>query len=147
MRRIWGLSVMVLPAAVLASCTSVQVQPLAAGTQVGLICIKKNPQVKVDDLVMVLQRHIDAHGIASRVFEGDRPADCHYVLTYTALRSWDMSPYLSRAELWLQKDGKGVAYAEYHLRGKGGLDLTKWKSTEAKIGPVIDQLLEGRASR
>jgi len=137
---------MAVPGLLLVACTSVQVRPVAAGTKIDRICIQMNRQVKVDDLVMVLRRHIDAHGIESRVFDGDVPSDCRYVLSYTALRSWDLSPYLSKAEFWLDRDGKGVAHAEYHLRGRGGLDLTKWKGTEAKVGPVIDRMLEGRAS-
>lgn len=52
-----------------------------------------------------------------------------------------MSPYLSHAELRLEKGGHRIAYAEYHLRGKGGLSLSKWQGTKTKMDPVIDQLL------
>ncbi|GAB3023240.1 hypothetical protein GCM10027285_01190 [Oleiagrimonas citrea] len=144
MRLVTSLLLLSFTGLMLASCTSVQVRPLVTKDKVDLICIQRNPAVKVDDFVMVLQRHIDAHGIASRVFDGTKPDDCHYVLTYTARRSWDFSPYLSVAHLWLQKDGRGVASSDYHLRGKGGLALTKWQGTEAKIGPVIDKLLAGQ---
>ena len=65
------------------------------------------------------------------------------LLTYTALRAWDFSPYLSRAELRLEKNGMKVAEAEYHLRGKGGYSLMKWEGTKSKMDPVIEQLLKG----
>lgn len=62
-------------------------------------------------------------------------------LTYTALRHWDMKPYLTHAELRLWRDGKQIGFAEYHLNGNGGFDLGKWRGTKAKMDPVIDQLL------
>ncbi|MFT3763847.1 MAG: hypothetical protein QM761_14800 [Pseudoxanthomonas sp.] len=34
-----------------------------------------------------------------------------------------------------------MASAEYRLRGKGGLSLTKWASVKSKMDPVIDELL------
>jgi hypothetical protein len=48
------------------------------------------------------------------------------------------------AELWLKKDGRQVAHAEYHLKGGGGLALTKFKGTKAKIDPMIDEMLNAR---
>lgn len=50
--------------------------------------------------------------------------------------------YLSHAELRIEKNGRQIAYAEYHLVGKGGLSLAKWASTKEKISPVIDELLK-----
>jgi len=36
-----------------------------------------------------------------------------------------------------------IGYAEYHLIGGGGLSLMKWQSTKTKMGPVIDEMLNG----
>jgi hypothetical protein len=44
----------------------------------------------------------------------------------------------------IQKEGRQVAYAEYHLKGKGGLSLTKWQDTKTKMDPVIDELLKSK---
>ncbi len=51
--------------------------------------------------------------------------------------------YLSHAELHLLRNGRQIASAEYHLNGKGGLALTKFKGMNSKMDPVIDQLLAG----
>lgn len=131
----------------LAACTSVTVRPIDASLAVTHVCIQENPRVEVGDFVDVLRDGFDRHGISNRVFSGSPPQGCEHVLTYTALRSWDFSPYLSHAELRLEKDYKQVAYAEYHLNGKGGFDLTKWAGTKSKMDPVLDQLLAGYQSK
>ena len=91
----------------------------------------------------MLQDGFDRHGITTEVVFGDATQRCEYVLYYTALRSWDFSPYLSHAELRLRRNRQLIASADYHLRGKGGLSVTKWAGTESKIGPVVDELLAG----
>ncbi|THU02590.1 hypothetical protein E9531_07915 [Lampropedia puyangensis] len=124
-------------------CTSLSVTPVSASDVANLkhICIKNNPLVKVTDFVQVLEHGLSRHGITSEVYQGMVPQHCEYTLSYTALRSWDITPYLSEAELTLQHGSRQIAKANYHLKGKGGLSLTKWNSTKSKIDPVIDQLL------
>jgi len=128
----------------LSACTSVNVKPVDPSLSITSICIRHNPKVEVDDFVQVLRNGFWRHGIASDLIRGRMPKGCEYILNYTALRSWDMATYLSHAELWLEKDGKQIASAEYHLVGKGGLSLTKWAGTKEKMYPVIDELLTGR---
>lgn len=129
-------------------CTAVRVQSLDASEPMLHVCIQENPKVAVEDFVDVLREGFDRHAISTEVFKANnRPAHCEYVLTYTALRSWDMGPYLSHAELRIDKRGRAVASAEYHLRGKGGLSLTKWAGTKAKMDPVIDELLGSNGAR
>lgn len=126
----------------LAGCTSVTVKPVELSVDLKHVCIQENPKVLVSDFVDVIRDGFDRHGISTEVFSGPTPANCEYVLTYTAIRSWDLSPYLSHAELRLEKGGRRIAYAEYHLKGKGGFSLTKWQGTRTKIDPVIDELLQ-----
>lgn len=131
----------------LSGCTSVRVHPVDPAAQMLHVCIQENPKVAVDDFVPVLRAGFDRHGISTEVFQvGRRPARCEFVMTYTALRSWDMGAYLSHAELRIEKAGRAVASAQYHLRGKGGFSLTKWAGTKSKMDPVIDQLLTGSES-
>ena len=126
---------------VLAGCTSVQVQPLSAEFKPTDICIEENPKVIVSDLLPVLRSRFEFHGITTRVHDQPDPNECEYILTYTAFKNWDMAPYLYSADLRLERNGKKVASAEYRLKGKGGLSLTKWQSTKTKIDPVVDELL------
>ncbi|MEH6565925.1 MAG: Sbal_3080 family lipoprotein [Halopseudomonas sp.] len=127
----------------IAGCTSVTVEPVDPADGIVYVCIQDNAKVMVSDFLPVVQAGFERHGIATQVFSGALPQKCEYVLSYTALRSWDMAPYLSHAELWLDRRGQRVASAEYHLNGKGGLSLMKWQGTQAKMDPVIDQLLGG----
>lgn len=129
--------------AMLSACTAVKVQPIDASLPVLHVCIQNNPRVQVADFVPVLQEGFERHGVGTEIYHGNRPRRCEYMLTYSALRSWDLKPYLSHAELQLYKGTQQVASAEYHLRAKGGFSLTKWGDTRSKMDPVIDELLAG----
>ncbi|MDN6298077.1 MAG: Sbal_3080 family lipoprotein [Halomonas sp.] len=124
-----------------AGCTSIQVQPIDSSLNPDKICIEENPKVIVRDFLDVVTDRIEYHGIHTEIYNKDIPEDCEYTMTYTALKTWDMGTYLHHAELRLSKNGDKVGYAEYHLNGKGGLSLTKWKGTKSKMDPVVDELL------
>lgn len=127
-------------ATLLGGCTATQVTPLQAAAD--HMCIEENPKVQVSDFVPVLQEGFARHGIQTQVHSRIPWADCPYVVTYTARRSWDLAPYLSTAEITiLGPRRQTLAKANYHLRGKGGLSLMKWQGTKSKIDPVIDELL------
>jgi len=134
----------IIAATLVLGCTSITVTPLDPASGVTEICIEKNPRVDVPAFLEILRSGFDRYGIATRVFVAEAPSDCQAILTYTALRSWDLSTYMSRAELWIRDDhGKLLAEAEYHLRGKGGFSLTKWESPRRKLRPVFEELLKG----
>lgn len=125
---------------VVSGCTSITVEPVSNEYSVEHICIQNNPKVIVDEFVSVVEDRFQYHGITTEILDMV-PSSCDYKLTYTALRSWDFVPDLSHAELRLYKDNKKIAYGEYHLDGKGGLDMSKFGSVESKMPPVIDQML------
>jgi hypothetical protein len=137
------LSVILLAAA-LSACTSVQVSPIDPALTLSHVCILKNPEVQVADFLQVVEDGFARNGVTTEVFSGKKPEHCEFVLNYTALRSWDISPYLSHAELRITQNYRRVAAASYHLDGKGGLSLMKWEGTKAKMDPVIDQLFAKR---
>lgn len=139
---IMWMSFVALSLYILGGCTAINVRAVDPSVQLLHVCIQENPKVKVSDFIQVLRDGFDRHGISTEVFSGSKPDRCEYMLTYTALRSWDITPYLSVAELRLEKDGRQVAYAEYRLRGKGGFSLMKFQGTKAKIDPVIDEMLK-----
>jgi len=126
-----------------AGCTSVKVQPVDPSLTILHVCIRQNPQVEVSDFLTVLQEGFERHAISTEVYYGNRPRHCEYILTYSARRSWDLKTYLSQAELRLLRRGQQIASADYHLRAKGGLSLTKFAGTKSKMDPVIDKLLSG----
>jgi hypothetical protein len=74
------------------------------------------------------------------------PPGCDYVLTYSGTMWWDFTTYLNHAEFRVQdRSYRQVGFGEYQLAGNGGFDLRKWRSTESKVGPVLDELLTGVA--
>lgn len=126
------------------ACTSVKVQELNSGEhQVHHVCIEQNPKVIVERFPQVIEDGFQRHGITSEVYKGEKPSHCEYSLTYTALKTWDMGAYLHHAEMRLFKNKTKIAYAEYHLNGKGGLALNKWAGVDSKMDPVINKLLSG----
>jgi hypothetical protein len=132
---------LVIMGAALGGCTSVRVNPVSADNRIDHICIQENPRVQVGDFVSVMQEGFQKHGITSQLFKENAPAKCQYTSTYTARRTWDMAMYMTDAQIDVLRDGRPIASANYHLKGKGGLSLNKWQGTRQKILPVIDQLL------
>lgn len=126
---------------VLTGCTAVQVVPLDKSHNVAHVCIEKNDRVMVGGFVETVVDVFNKHAITTEVYDGAMPQHCEYHLTYTALRSWDFAPYLSYAELHLQQGSVNIASAEYRLRNKGGLSLTKWAGVKSKMTPVVEELL------
>lgn len=134
----------IILALVMVGCTSVQVQPIqltATQPPIKEICVEHNPAVTIDVFVPTLEKRFQHHGIRTRIVQPSPQHNCQYYLQYSARRSWDITTYLSWAELKLYQNDILVADALYKLKAKGGLALTKWQSVEIKMNPVIDSLL------
>lgn len=122
-------------------CTSRLVNPVPAGMSIASVCIEPNPKVAVDDFLEIVRAGFERNGISATVHTAPAPASCEYVVTYTARKTWDVTTYLSFAEIYIHRQGQRVALGHYHLRGGGGLAMNKWKSAKSKIDPVIDNML------
>ncbi|HEY5298717.1 MAG TPA: Sbal_3080 family lipoprotein [Verrucomicrobiae bacterium] len=129
---------------VLCGCTSINVRPVSASEKITSVVIRTNPRVTVSDFLDSLDDGFERHGIKATIVPEDADVKDAYVVTYTSGRRWDMAPYLTQATIAIDdKNGRRIAYAEYHLRNGGGLSPMKWESTRTKIDPVIDELLQG----
>jgi hypothetical protein len=126
---------------IIAGCTSINVHPVNSGLSLNKVCIEENPKVIVGDFLSVVRNGFDRHGVNTRVVSRPAPDDCEFLLTYTALKAWDLGTYMHHAELRLEQNGQHIGSAEYHLIGEGGLSIMKWQSTKTKMDPIIDQLL------
>ncbi|WP_392886292.1 Sbal_3080 family lipoprotein [Pseudomonas migulae] len=122
-------------------CTNIKVDPVAPQYKITQLCIEENPKVVVGDFVDGLQTLLRKHNIESRLYAAPVPSSCEYRLTYTAIRSWDFSAYLSDASVRLYKGDQQIGFGQYHLTGEGGFDPSKIASVEEKMAPVIGQLL------
>ena len=143
MKPISKLACAISATALVTACTNVTVREVDSSLQVSHVCIKDNPAVIVAEFIPVVRQGFQRHGITTEVYEEQKPRHCEYHLTYTALKTWDVGMYMHHAELQLYRGVEPIGYAEYHLDGKGGLDLSKWASVDSKMDPVIDELLAG----
>jgi hypothetical protein len=134
-------------ATMLIGCTSVDVRPIATNEPITEVVIRRNPKVAVDDFVDVLTEGFRRHGISSRVVSDDAELKDVYVVNYVAYRNWDIAPYLTDATISIDRNGRRVAEAVYHLMLRGGMSLAKWQGTKTKIDPVLDEMLTGIAPR
>ena len=128
-------------------CTSMTVRPVESRNEMQCACILEDPKVQVSDFLPVLRDGLSRQKIRSYLYSDSPPPDCDVIISYTALRSWGLTPYLSHAEIRVERDGMQVGYEEFYLRGKGGYSLYKWQSTKTKMDPVIDQLFEAHATQ
>jgi len=123
-------------------CSTKTVIPISKEHKLSHICIEDNPKVKVGDFLGVITDIFNEHGISTEKYQvNNKPVYCDVKMTYTATRKWDMATYLNHAELRLYKKNKKIGYAEYHLTGGGGFDLSKWASVKSKMTPIIEELL------
>lgn len=129
----------------LSACTSIQVNNTQGFQTKNIkhICIIKNAKVTIGDFENMIVRSLARYSIRAEVYpEQSKPLFCDVTMTYTALRSWDMAAYLSSAKFVLYQNNQQVSEATFHLKGKGGLALNKWRSTETKVNELVDELLK-----
>ncbi|WP_338523941.1 Sbal_3080 family lipoprotein [Pseudomonas batumici] len=125
----------------LTGCTTVKVEPIDRKYHISTLCIEENPAVVAGDFVDGLQTLLRQHNIKSQLYVRPVPSNCEYRMSYTAIRSWDFSAFLSDAQVWLYKGDQQIGFAQYHLVGEGGFDPSKVGTVEEKMAPVINQLL------
>lgn len=122
------------------ACTTIEVSPVPARAYpIERLCIERNPEVVVEDFLSVVEAGVARHGIEARVVDTTAAAGCDYTLWYAARRRWDVRPVLGYAELRVRYRGETIGSASYLARPS--LSPFKWRSTETKIGPVVDELL------
>lgn len=134
---------LIAAAALLTGCAiTTNVKPVSA--KLDQVCIERNAEVRVDDLLGVIESNFKRRGVETKVYDTS-PAPCLYRVTYTASRRWDVTLFLSDAEILLLRDKEVIGRAEYHLPagilGGGGANPDKWRGTAFKIDPLMDQML------
>jgi hypothetical protein len=107
--------------------------------QVSLVCILDNKDVLMDGFQPEIQRQIEAKQIPTKVYSGERPAECSHYIEYKANWKWDMAVYLTYAS-FLVYDAKGVAGSAFYDARRGAGHLGKFGRTADKIRPLIDEL-------
>lgn len=110
------------------------------------ICIKLNPKIPMPEFTYILEEGFSRHGIATKIRKNITP-DCEYSLIYTAqIDKPDTKPVLNDVHLAIYRGAQLIGYADRDppkglLQG-GGVELTRWDTTRAKIEPMLDELLQ-----
>jgi len=141
MKKIISLSILAL---VLTGCTSIQVNNTSGfnPSSIREVCIIHNPKVIIKDFDGVIERSFSRHNIKAKTYkESANLSSCQTMLNYTALRSWDIVPYMVSAQFNLIQNGRQVSESSFKLKGNGGLAFNKWRSTETKVNELVDELL------
>jgi len=125
-------------------CTATKVSPVDTTLKIKHACVEDCQQTCFDGEMMgVIRDGFERNSISTQNYTGSLPSECEYHLSIMCERTWDMAMYMHHAELRLYRAKAQIGYAEYHLKGKGGLALTKFGSTKSKMDPIIDELLTG----
>ena len=125
-------------------CNTYDVRALKYDPAMKEVVVVNNPEVRVSDFEDVLADAFGQRGVAVRREEsGYKAAAGEYVVSYTALQSWDFTTYLSDAKVWVNKGNLQQGCGHYHHVGENmSLSFWKWQSTETKMMPLYDALLE-----
>lgn len=130
---------------VFSGCTSIKINNQNGFNPNSLqqVCVIDNPQVTVPGFNESIIQAFSKHNVQAKLYPfNSKPQLCQTVMRYTALRSWDVVTYLSYAKFTLERDGRILSEAEFRLKGKGGMALNKWRSTDKKVQELVDQLME-----
>jgi len=125
----------------ISACTITQnIEPaeMVSGSE---LCIIETPKVR-DSFLIEYRQELTKKGIKSIVVQAsDIPASCQWTSTYNALWSWDLSLYMSYAEIKIFNNGVLDGEAIYDSR-KGGANTGKFIDAEEKITELVEQLIQ-----
>ena len=104
--------------------------------------METNPAVLMDGFEPTVYELIEARGMITEVYPGQRPADCEHFLEDATNWRWEMVMYLSYADIQVYDLEGLVGRATYDARN-GSSRMDKFGSTRSKIEPLIDELFTG----
>jgi len=147
MKNIYYICAVLIMGYIMSGCTSrsLKIEPLDTKIhQIDVICIEENKKVFDKTFLPAIISAFKHHHIKSKVYS-EVPISCFYKLKYTAKSNWDMAMYLQSASIELYNQ-ENTVIASVLYRSPDALNLSKFKSTESKVYPVIDKLLLGHIS-
>lgn len=102
------------------------------------MCIKENPKVLVLDFIDVVEDELVQRNLKSLLYSNTKPSGCEFTLEYTALRSWDLKPFMTMARIKIKKDDLIVGSVRFDQAS--GLGFSKFEPTVVKLRPVFKEL-------
>ncbi|GAB3108779.1 hypothetical protein G8770_23355 [Aestuariicella hydrocarbonica] len=105
------------------------------------LCIIENPDVR-EGFLKEYQSVLSSKAISYRVVsENSVPDSCEWTSTYVARWTWDLSLYMSYAEIKVFYKGSLDGEAKYDST-RGGANMSKFIDAEPKIRELVNQLMQ-----
>jgi len=136
---------LLLGAALLVTGCSIQqsVEPssVSSGNE---LCIVENAAVR-EGFIAELKSSLNTNGVRYKILPENSPITaCEWTATYIARWSWDVTIYMSYAEIKVFRNGALDGSALYDST-RGGANMSKFIDAETKIRELVDQLLQKTA--
>jgi hypothetical protein len=129
----------ILSLVVIGGCTITQTVEPVGQLATNQVCIVENPPVR-EGFLVELQSSLRSKGADVQMLDANSSAtSCPVVVTYLARWSWDLTIYMSYAEIIVYQNGAVSGKAVYDAtKGSGRMD--KFVDAEPKIRELVDQL-------
>ena len=109
------------------------------------VCIIENDKVRegfLPELEKVLRDKGIRYVVTDSMYANQ---NCEWTVTYVARWSWDLTIYMSYAEIKVYKNGVLDGEAVYDST-RGGMNLGKFIDSEPKIREMVDQLMQRKSA-
>jgi hypothetical protein len=126
--------------ALTASCAINQSVEPSAVAEDAVICIIEDADVR-EGFLEELTKVLDEKNVNHRVVDKQAALDCEWTMTYLGRWTWDLSLYMSYAEIKVFHNGQLDGQAVYDST-KGGFNLNKFIDAEPKIRELVDELMQ-----
>ncbi|VUD46617.1 hypothetical protein TDB9533_00859 [Thalassocella blandensis] len=130
----------ILSTIIFSGCTIKQVVDPVDMSSTAELCIVENSAVK-EGFLRELRATLTEKGIKHKIITEFSATDtCEWTATYNARWSWDLTIYLSYAEIKIFRNGELSGQALYDSRS-GGANMNKFIDAEPKIRELVNQLI------
>ncbi len=129
-------------------CATTQVTPLSFDSELKEAYLIDNPNVKISDFQLILERHFNQHGIGiKRIAEFSEIPEHAYSIRYTADTTWCFIRYLSNATVSIYKENLLIAGGRFHdvdnwLLAMFDFDPLLYNSPDLKLKQLYTNLLK-----
>lgn len=125
----------------LSACSITQNIEPAEISRGSALCIIENPKVR-EGFLKEYMSVLESKGIPFIVVnESSVPETCDWTSTYVARWNWDLSLYMSYAEIKVFYKGSLDGEAKYDST-RGGANMTKFIDAEPKVRELVNQLMQ-----
>ncbi len=107
------------------------------------LCVEKNDDIFMSDYLGTLEKELASLNVPTKTIAASESSKCQDVLRYKANWKWDIVMFLQYANFSVFKGDNRIGYGEYNAAG-GGLNLSKFGSTEEKIRPILAELFKNQ---